>query len=454
MKPLLEKNQEVLITIKRLGINGEGIGYYKKQAVFVDGVMPGEQVVLKVTDVMNTYSKGEVVRVKVKSENRVRPFCKHFDTCGGCQIQHIEYKEQLRLKEEMLSQSFERYAGLDISTIKFNKMIGMNNNTHYRNKSQMPVKNTKSGITTGLYKKESNEIVEITECPVHNENINRVNQEILEICDKHEIFAFDPQTMRGLLRYIVVRVSNFSDELQVTLVITIFNKALIEAAKDIINIPGVISVGISKNRDVKNIEIFGEEVEILEGKNYLTEGIGDILYELKPKAFYQLNPIQAIKLYAEVKKHLDFTKDKVIVDAYSGAGAISMYLASDAEKIIGIDVAKQSIYSAKHNVKLNKANNVSFEEGEVKDVLPKLFTKETKPDVVIFDPPRSGLDEKTLEFLVKKKIKKLIYISCNPSTLAKNIKILSKSYDVDSVTPLDMFPHTSHIESITILTKK
>jgi len=454
MKPLLEKNQEVLITIKRLGINGEGIGYYKKQAVFVDGVMPGEQVVIKITEVMNSYSKGQVVRVKVKSENRVKPFCKHFGSCGGCQIQHIDYKTQLSLKEEMLLQSFDRYTDLDLSTITFNPMIGMNNNKHYRYKSQMPVRNTKSGITTGLYKKESNDLVEITECPVHNENINRVNEEILDICDKHEIFAFDPLTMRGLLRYVVVRVSNFTEELQVTLVITIFNKALIEAAKDIINIPGVVSVGISKNRDVKNIEIFGEEVEILEGKNSITEGIGDIRYELKPKAFYQLNPEQAIKLYKKVKDHLNFEKDKVIVDAYSGAGAISMYLSPYAEKIIGIDVAKQSIYSAKHNIKVNKTSNVSFEEGEVKDVLPNIFKGSLKPDVIIFDPPRSGLDDKTIDFLLKKQINKIIYISCNPSTLAKNIGKLSKNYIVKSVTPLDMFPHTSHIESITLLTKK
>jgi len=454
MKPLLEMNQEVLITIKRLGINGEGIGYYKKQAVFVDGVMPGEQVVIKIIEIKGSYSKGQVVRVKVKSENRVKPFCKHFGSCGGCQIQHIDYKTQLLLKEEMIYQTFERYSNLDLDKIVFNKIIAMNNNKYYRHKSQMPVKNTKTGVTTGLFKKESNDLVDITECPVHNENINRVNQEVLEICDKHEIFAFDPLTMRGLLRYVVVRVSNFTEEIQVTLVITIFNKALIAAAKDIIKIQGVESVGISKNRDVKNIEIFGDEVEILEGKNSITEGIDDIRYELKPKAFYQLNPEQAIKLYAEVKKNLDFTKDKVIVDAYCGVGAISLYLAPHAEKLIGIDVSKQSIYSAKHNIKVNKVNNVSFEEGEVKLVLPKLFSGNSKPDVIIFDPPRSGLDENTLNFLNRKKINKIIYISCNPSTLAKNIKVLSKTYDVKSVTPLDMFPHTSHIESLTLLKLK
>ncbi len=453
MEPILKVNQEVLITIKRLGINGEGIGFYKKQAVFVDGVFPPEQVVVKITEVHKVYCKAEAVRIKIKAAKRVKPFCKHYAECGGCQIQHIDYSEQLFLKEEMLKQAFDRYTNLDTDKIIFNKMIGMNNPLHYRYKAQMPVKNTQTGITTGLYKKETNDLVDIIDCPVQTESINRVNQEVLEICDKHEIYAFDSNTMRGLVRYIVVRASNFNDEVQVTLVITIYNKALKEAAREIIRIPGVVSVGISKNRDVKNIEIFGEEVEILEGNDSITEGIGKIRYVLKPKSFYQLNPQQAIKLYSEVKKHLDFDVDKVIVDAYSGSGAISLYLAPYAKKIIGIDVSKESTYSARHNKKINKFDNVTFELGEVKDVLQSYYNKGFNPDVIIFDPPRSGLDDKTLDLLIRKVVKKIVYISCNPSTLAKNIKVLSKKYKVESVTPLDMFPHTSHIESITILKK-
>ena len=355
--------------------------------------------------------------------------------------------------KSICKESFNLFTEL-INDIKFNSMIGMNNTKHYRYKAQMPVKNTDYGITTGLYKKESNDLVPIIDCPIQDDNINRINRRILEICDKYEIYAFDPLTMRGLLRYVVVRVSNFNDEVQVTLVITIFNRALKEAAKEIINVPGVVSVGISKNRDVKNIEIFGPEVEILEGKDSITEGIGEIRYHLKPKSFYQLNPQQAIKLYIEVKKHLDFKTDKVIVDAYSGSGAISMYLAPFAKKIVGIDVSKESTYSARHNAKLNKFDNLTFELGEVKDVLAAYYNKGFNPDVIIFDPPRSGLDDKTLDLLVRKTVKKIIYISCNPSTLTKNIKVLSRKYDVESVTPLDMFPHTSHIESITILKKK
>lgn len=454
MEPLLKKNQSVLLTIKRIGINGEGIGYYKRQAVFIDGVMPPEEVVVKITDVKDNYAKGEIERFNIRAQKRVKPFCRHYNECGGCQIQHIEYDEQLAFKSEMLKQAVERYSGLDVEKLKFNDIIGMKNPKYYRYKAQMPVRNTKTGITTGLYKKESNDLVDIIDCPIQNEKINQVNRKVLEILDNHEIFAFDSTTMRGLVRYIVTRVSHATGEVQVTLVITIFNRALVNAAKEIIKIAGVESVGISKNRDVKNVGIFGEEVEILEGKNSIEEGIGNIKYDLKPKAFYQLNPEQAIKLYKEVKSHLDFENDKTIIDAYTGSGAISMYLAPFVNKVYGIDTNKESIYSAKHNKKINKFNNVEFENGEVRHVLPNLYNRGVNPDVIIIDPPRSGIDDDTLNVLNKKVVPKIIYVSCNPSTLAKNLKVLSKKYKVESMTPLDMFPHTSQIESITVLTKK
>lgn len=454
MDTLLVKDQEVLITIKRLGINGEGIGYYKRKAVFVPGVIPPEEVVVKITDVTERYAKGEVVRIKVKAQKRVKPFCKHFGTCGGCQTMHIDYEEQLLLKEEMLQQTIDRYSGLDVSKLKFNDMVGMNSPKYYRYKSQMPVRNTKNGITTGLYEINTNNLIPIIDCPIHSDNINFVNRKVMEICDENNVNAFDTQTMRGLLRYIVVREANHTGEIQVTLVITIFNKVLHDVAKQIMKIPNVVSVGISKNKDKSNVEVFGEEVEILAGKNTISEGIGNVIYDLKPKAFFQLNPAQAVKMYAHIKKNIDFTKEPTIIDAYCGAGAITMYLAPDAKRVIGIDMSKESIYSALHNRKVNKFTNVDFVHDEVKSALPRVYNKGVVPDVLVIDPPRSGIDFKTLDILTRKVIDKIIYVSCNPSTLAKNLKVLSKKYKVESITPFDMFPQTSHIESVTVLIKK
>ncbi|MCF7927327.1 MAG: 23S rRNA (uracil(1939)-C(5))-methyltransferase RlmD [Candidatus Izimaplasma sp.] len=451
---LLEKDQEILLTIKRLGINGEGIGYYKRKAVFVEGVIPPEEVIVKITDVKKTYAHGIAQRFKTKAKERIKPFCKHFEECGGCQIQHIRYPEQLLLKEEMLRQAYDRYTSIDFKKTKFNSIVGMNHPRYYRYKSQMPVRNTETGLTTGLYKPESNDLVDILECPVHSEQINKVNQKIVQICDENKVYAFDPETMKGLLRYIVVRQSYLSDEIQVTLVITIFNKVLHKVAKEVGKISDVVSVGISKNYDVKNVEIFGEDVEILYGKEFITEGIGDIRFDLKPKAFYQLNPAQAHKLYKFVKSKLDFKKDKHIIEGYCGAGAISMFLADKAEKIIAIDSSKESIKSAVHNKEVNGFSNISFAKGKMNKVLPVVYNKGFKPDVIIVDPPRSGLDDKTIKNLNKNVVDKLVYISCNPSTLTKNINKLSKKYYVESVTPFDMFPHTSHIESVNILKAK
>lgn len=454
MEALLKKDQKILLTIKRLGINGEGIGYYKRQAVFVEGAIPPEEVIVKITETNNKYSKGEVLKWNIRAKQRVQPFCRHYHECGGCQLQHIAYEEQISFKEEMLKQAVERYSGLDINKIPFNDIIYMNNPKYYRHKSQMPVRNTPEGIMTGLYKKESNDLVNILECPIQNEKVNYINGEVLKILDNHEIRAFDSEKMRGLLRYLVTRVSHQTEEIQVTLVVTIFNKALQKAAKDIIKLPGVKSVAISKNRDVKNVGIFGEEVEILEGEDYISEGINEIKYDLKPKAFYQLNPEQAIKLYKEVKSHLNFEEDKVIIDLYTGSGAISIYLAPYVEKVIGIDINKESIYSARHNKKINNLDNVEFEIGEVNEILPILYDKGIDPDVIVIDPPRSGMDDKTLDILTRKVVNKIIYVSCNPSTLGKNLSVLKKKYNVESITPLDMFPHTSQIESITVLKKR
>ncbi|MCF7925833.1 MAG: 23S rRNA (uracil(1939)-C(5))-methyltransferase RlmD [Candidatus Izimaplasma sp.] len=451
---MLEKGQKVLLTIKRLGINGEGIGYYKRKAVFVDGAIPPEEVIVVITKVFDNYAMGDIDRIKLRAQQRVKPFCKHYDMCGGCQIQHINYNEQLLLKQEMIEQTFERYTNLNLKKIPFKLMEGMRHPTHYRHKSQMPVRNTKTGLTTGLYQKDSNDLVDVVHCPVHTEFINQTNEEIITICDRHKIYAFDPKTMYGLLRYIVIRQSHLTDEIQVTLVVTIFNKALFDVANEIIKLPNVVSVGISKNRDVSNIEIFGDNVEILAGKETIREGIADIVYDLKAKAFYQLNPVQAIKLYQYVKEQINDIENKTIIDGYCGAGAMSLYLGKYAKQLIGIDISKESIESAIHNAKENKFDHISFREGAMKDILPKLYDEGLQPNVIVVDPPRSGLHNETIDILNRNVIDQIVYVSCNPSTLTKNIKLLSRRYKVKYVMPFDMFPHTSHIESVTILEKK
>jgi 23S rRNA (uracil-5-)-methyltransferase RumA len=452
MPPLLQVKQTILLTIKRLGINGEGIGYYKKKAVFVPGLIPPEEAIVRITEVQDNYATAEIVHIRIKAAKRVQPFCRHYFQCGGCQTQHIAYDEQLLLKEELLQQTIERYAKLTPKDIVYKDMVGMAHPRHYRHKAQMPVQQTKQGLTTGLYKPGTNDLVPILDCPVHTEAINEVNQRVLDICENHDIRAFDPKSLRGMLRYIVTRQSHKTGEIQVTLVITIFNKVLFAAAKEMLEIDGVVSVAISKNHDKSSGDVFGEEVEILAGKEYIEEGIGDLVFELKPKAFYQLNPAQAVVMYDHLKTLIDPKTDRVLVDAYSGAGAIALYLGGMFETVVGIDSSPESVYSARHNQKKNKMDHVSFELGETHTILPALHQKGIRPDVLVIDPPRSGIDAKTLTFLMNHPVPKILYVSCNPSTLGKNLNTLKRKYQVHQITPFDMFPQTSHVESVVLLT--
>ncbi len=453
METQLKLNQEILLTIKRMGINGEGIGFYKRQAVFVDGAFPPEVVIVRITELNRGHAIGELMHIRTKAFYRRKPFCKHFGVCGGCQIQHIAYDEQLRLKEEMLKQSFERYTSIDLEQVKFRPFNPFVNPRSYRFKSQMPVQNTKSGLVTGLYKKGTNDLVEVLDCPVQDDDINRVNQRILELCDEFEIYAFEPKDMQGLLRHIVTRKSEATGEIQVTLVVTIYNHALKDLAKKAMDIPSVVSVGISKNHDVKNHEVFGESYEILEGKPFITEKMGHLRYELNPKAFYQLNPKEAQIMYGYISELFDPSEESLL-DLYTGSGVMALFYAQQFKKVVGIDSNRSSIVSAKQNKKINEIKHVDFIEGDAYTELQKLFDQNETFDVAVFDPPRSGLDQKLMDLLLRHPMKKLIYVSCNPSTLAKNIKVLSRKYKVVSVTPFDMFPQTSHIESVTLLVRK
>ncbi len=454
METKLTINQEVLITIKTIGINGEGIGFYKRQAVFVDGVMPPEEVVVRIKSLHKGYAVAEAKQIKKKAFYRRRPFCKHYGVCGGCQLQHVDYEEQQRLKEDLLKQSFKRYTSLPLSSIKFHPFNPIVKPRHYRYKAQMPVKNTDQGVVTGLFKKNTQDLVEVLDCPVQNESINLTNQRVLEICDRYDIRAFDETTMRGMLRHVVTRRSQATGEIQVTLVITIFNKALFKAAKDILELPDVVSVAISKNHDVKNREVFGETFEVLAGKESIEERLGDIRYALNPKAFFQLNPQEAQNMYEYIRTLFDTAKERTLLDLYTGSGAMALYFGNMFERVIGVDFDEASIRSAKENAKRNRMNHVEFLQDDAVQFVTNMQKEGQNVDVAVFDPPRTGLDERMIRSLVSNPIPKLIYVSCNPSTLAKNIDKLSGRYRVKSVMPFDMFPQTSHVESVTLLEQK
>lgn len=447
MKPV----ETHLITVKRLGINGEGIGYYKKMPVFIDGALPGEEVIAEITHKDLKFMRAKSIRVKQKSPHRTTPFCPIFHQCGGCQLQHLSINAQHDEKINLVKESLLKYAGLTVPVEKFEPIEKGFKDRYYRHKAQMPLVMTKDGIMTALYEKDSRKAVPMKTCPVHHPVINTVNQAVLKILNEYDLDPFDPHLKKGLLRTLVTRVSSYNEDVQLTFVITLYHPSLQAIAQECMKIDHVKSVAISKNYDATTHEIFGDTVEVLAGSQTIEERIGDLAFKLSPKAFYQLNPPVANQLYAYVSTLLE--GEKSVVDLYTGSGTLALTLSHIVSKVTGIDLSLASIQSAKENAKINQVNHVVFLKERADHGLKYILKKEI-PDAITFDPPRSGLDEKTLKIMHESHIKKLIYISCNPSTLGKNLQVLRKNYAIQSIKVFDMFPHTAHVESVTLLSLK
>ena len=442
-------NQETIIEIKRLGINGEGIGYINKKAVFVDFALPGEEVRIKITKDNKTYLNAELLEIIKPSKDRTKPFCKVYGECGGCQLQHLQYKEQLNLKRELIIGALKRYTKGAIKFGLVKDTIGMDNHTHYRNKATLPVMFQNGKTTIGMYKPGSNHLVAFDSCPVQNEDINKVYRLILNQMEKRKIEA---ENHGGNLRYIIVRKTHHLGETQVTFVVTKKDEKIRSLAKYLVDkFEEVKSVYEVINSDKKTREFFTSNQKLLAGMPYVNEQLGDIRYHLKPESFFQLNTIQAERLYETVVKLGELSRDDVVVDAYTGAGPMAFYMAPHVKKVYAIELNKESFDSLEETIKENNYTNIEALNGDVKTVLNK---HKITADLMVFDPPRTGLGKAFTDFIIKYRPKKLIYVSCNPSTLAKDLNELLKVYDVKNITPIDMFPHTSHVETVVLMSRK
>ena len=453
MSPL-KVGQEFLVTIKRIGINGEGIGYYKKQAVFIPGTLVGEEVVATCTRVAGGYAEAELVRVKKKSRHRCQPACEVYGQCGGCQLQHMTYPEQLRIKRDAIWQAVERYTNLDPEELDIRPTMGMDNPYNYRNRAQMPVGYDEDGVMVGFYSMNSRELVNVTDCEVQYEEINKVVNHAVDLLDDYKVFAYAPKTKKGTARHIVVRRGYRTGEIQVTFVLANKDfKKMYSLALDLMKYcPEVKSVYVNYNSDDTH-EIFGPDMIKVAGEDFITDRLGKFKFNLSPRAFYQLNPEQTVKLYNQVKYAASLTGTVKVVDAYCGVGTIGQWVADQASEVRGVDITRAAIIDAKANAKLNNIDNTYYAVGKAESIVPKWANEGFKPDVVIVDPPRTGMGPELIEMLKRVQPKRIVYVSCNPSTLAKNLKELTKKYRVDYIQPIDMFPQTSHVEAVVRLTR-
>lgn len=445
-------NDEFILDIKRLGINGEGIGYYNKLAIFVPNAIPREGHNVKITKLEKKYAYAESLEIKTKSDSRIEPVCPHFKDCGACQVMHIDYDKMLEFKRDLLIESLTKYTKLNPRSFEIRKTIPSLKQLNYRNRSIQNIRRTKDGLKIFMIKENSNNLVPIDKCLVEDNVINNINNKIISIGNKLNIDTYNQKLKKGALKYVSIRVNELGDAL-VTFICHERDNKINKLAEELINVLNVKGIYLNINNTNKQGEIFGEELIHLAGEKYIIMTLNNIKYKLYPDTFFQLNTDQAKNIFDIVLKNAKLSKKETVLDAYCGVGAISLYIAKMAKEVIGIEYNKNAIDLAKENALLNKINNTEFYQGDSSILLEKMLNEGKKFDVIIVDPPRTGLDDKFINNILKSEAKKIIYVSCNPQTLAKNLDKLSVKYNVNSMTPADMFPYSAHVETVVSMTR-
>ena len=469
----MEKNQIVVVEIEDIGNDGEGIGKVDGYTLFVKGAVVGDVAKVKVLKAKKTYGYAKVEELINPSPDRVEPKCAVAGKCGGCQLQHLSYERQLAYKEDKVKNCLQRIGGIAVEQLEqvMEPIIGMEEPFYYRNKAQYPVGTDKTGnIVMGFYAGHSHNIMECMDCAIQ-EPVNAVILPVLkEFMKTYGISAYEEETGKGLLRHILTRVGFHTKEVMVCLIINGRKfphvKELVEkltlAVRNFKDLEGkggyrLKSVCLNVNTEKTNV-ILGNEMVSIYGNTYITDYIGEIKYQISPLSFYQVNPKQTVKLYEKALQYANLNGNETVWDLYCGIGTISLFLAQKAGKVYGVEIIPQAIEDAKNNAKINGIENAEFFVGAAEDVMPTKYKESNgtmKADVIVVDPPRKGCEESLLDTIVKMESKRIVYVSCDPATLARDVKYLrGKEYEVEKVCPVDQFGHTGHVETVCLLSRK
>ena len=440
----IKKNEEYIVDIIDYGSNGEGIAKINGYTIFVIGGVKGEKCKIHILKVLSSHAFAKVIEIIQKSANRVEPDCKTFPKCGGCDLRHITYAETLKIKQEKVQNLANKMLS---EIVKVNETIGMETPIHYRNKAIFPI--NKDG-KVGIYAKRSHDIIPICECKIQT----KLSQEIAKfVVDNWKYTIYDEKTQKGLLRNIMIREGFNTHEVMCAIVIN-SNKSVEYNVEKLINkFPQIKSVVLNLNDKNTNV-VLGKENIILYGDGYISDKLGEYTFKISPNSFYQVNPIQTEKLYNLAIKSANLNKEDILCDLYCGIGTIGIFASKYVKKVYGIEIVEDAIKDAKENAKLNNITNIDFIEGDVETAFDKLLKQNIIPTAVIVDPPRKGLDNKTVENLKKLKLQKLVYVSCNPATLMRDLAKLEEVYFIKEITPVDNFCYSSHVESIASLQLK
>ena len=449
------KNDLVTLEIEDCGIDGEGIGKADGFTVFVKDAVIGDTVTAKIIKAKKNYGYGRLMEVLKPSPYRVEPKCEFARQCGGCQLQALSYEQQLVFKTNKVKGHLERIGGF--TDIPMEPIIGMDELFHYRNKAQFPVGRNKEGkIVTGFYAGRTHNIIENRDCALGVAENKEVLDRVIAHMEKYGIEPYNEATGKGLVRHVLIRYGYFTKEVMVCLILN-GNKIPKEEllVKSLCEIPGMTSITINVNKKHSNV-ILGEEIRLLWGQEYITDRIGDISYQISPLSFYQVNPMQTQKLYAKALEYADLHGEETVWDLYCGIGTISLFLAQKAKFVRGVEIVPAAIENAKENAKLNGLENTEFFVGKAEEVLPREYKKNgVYADVIVVDPPRKGCDETLLETMVEMNPDRIVYVSCDSATLARDLKYLcERGYELRKVCPVDQFGMTVHVETVVLLSQQ
>ena len=450
----VEKNKEYIVDIIDNGFEGEGIAKIDGFTIFIPNTIKGEKVKVLIVKVLKSHAFGKALEIIKSSKHRKASDCETYKRCGGCDLRHVEYKETLKMKQNAVQSLVNKTLK---NKIEVEENVGMENPLFYRNKAQYPVGLDKEGNPIiGVFANRTHEIIPIKECLIQNKESQELARFVIEFINKNKISAYDENSRKGLIRHIVTKVGLKSNEIMLVLVI---NGRDIPCEKELVKevlekFPNVKSIVKNINNKNTNV-IMGKENINLYGNGYIKDILGDYVFKISPLSFYQVNPVQAEKLYNIGVEAAAISKNDVVFDLYCGIGTISLFMAKYAKKVYGIEIVEEAIEDAKENAKLNKVDNTEFIAGDVELILDDLINnKKVIPDVIMIDPPRKGLDNKSIENILKVSPKKMVYISCNPATLVRDLAKLEEKYEIKMIRPVDMFPFSKHIECVSVLKLK
>lgn len=449
-----KKNSTVTVTIEDMGNDGEGIGKVDGYALFIKDAVIGDVVEAKIMKAKKSYAYARLMKIITPSPKRVEPRCSFARQCGGCQIQGLDYDEQLAYKERKIYNNLQRIGGF--AEVPMEPIVGMQEPYFYRNKAQFPVGVDKDGhVITGFYAGRTHDIINNRKCYLGVAQNEEILERVIRYMESYGVSAYNEKIGKGLVRHVLIRYGFATKEIMVCLVV---NGDRIPKSEELIEslqkVDGMTSICLNVNKERSNV-ILGKEVKVLWGQGYITDEIRGISYQISPLSFYQVNPVQTEKLYGLALEYAGLTGAEIVWDLYCGIGTISLFLTQKAKQVYGVEIVPEAIEDARRNARINGIENVAFFAGKAEEVLPAKYEAEgIYADVIVVDPPRKGCDETLLETMVRMNPKRIVYVSCDSATLARDLKYLCEhGYELRRVRGVDQFCHTVHVECVVLMSK-